>query len=483
MVPRRRYRFTALPLTTTLPLVVASAMFVVAVGSTQIGVEVLRRSSEQILHNQAYVFLDALAGGIAVTIPEGAPSVERQIASALNYRSALLEESIAVRWIDTDGMVHTRFIGDRGEATLDTVLTEIFGQAGGLTRLDYSGETETVRVARTYEGEGGRFAVGAIFDGQSIAQTQRTASLFAIIIDLGVALIAALATYFLTRRMMAPLEQFIARLAPASGPSDLQVLQQGPEMRRLEHALSLREQSETERVETASRMAQQERDALLARLAASIAHEVRNPLSGLMNGVSTLKRFGDEPGVREQTIALFEQGLAQIQRVVDVTLSTYRRRSGAARLSGQDIRDLELLIAPDARRAQVALYWDVTADAQINVDADALRQILINLLINAVRATPAGGAVTLTLHTGSKGEGPRITVADTGPGMPAELVASLVTGKVDALPHERSLGIWMVANLLDQIGAHLSIASEEGVGTAITIVLAENERHASGTPA
>src|SRR5690606_2589282 len=138
-------------------------------------------------------------------------------------------------------------------------------------------------------------------------------------------------------------------------PLDRKGLQRGPELQRLEHALSLREQSESERAETASRLAQQERDSLLARLAASIAHEVRNPLAGLMNGVSTLKRFGEDPEVRAHTISLFEQGLSSIQRAVDVTLSTYRRRSGASILSGRDICDLQLLIGPEARRAQVTL--------------------------------------------------------------------------------------------------------------------------------
>lgn len=461
-----------LPLTVALPLVVSFAMFVVAVGSTQIGVEVLRRSSEQVLQNQAYVFLDAVAGGIAVTIPEGRERVESQIASALTFRSALLEESIAVRWRDDAGEEHTTFIGDRGSAELDALLDRAFGQPAGLNELVYDADSQTVKVVRTYASEDDAFAVSAVFDARSVAETQRTASFAAIAIDVAVALIAAFITFFITRRMLAPLERFIFRLAPVGGGSDSGPLRHGPEFRRLEHALQLREQSEAAKASSATRLAQQERDSLLAKLAASIAHEVRNPLAGLKNGLSTFKRYGSDEAVRAQTIALFEQGLDAIERVVDVTLSTYRRRSGARVLSGRDISDLDLLVGSEARRVKVVLDWQVDPNAKVVTDADALRQILINLILNAIRATPPGGAVTVTLNRSDDAAYPAsVTVADTGSGMPAEMVASLVTGKVDALPQERSLGIWMVANLVDQIGARLSVASEEGCGTAVTINL------------
>lgn len=475
----RSHRFR-LPLTLALPLVVSCVMFIVAVGTTQMGVELLRRSSEQVLHNQAFVFLDAVAGGIAATIPQGPDAVERQIGSALSFQTALSEEAIAVRW--GNGTEQTIFMGNRGENVLREMLDRTFGQVPGLTETVYDDRAETIKVVRTYAGAQGPFAIGAAFDARSVTETQRAASVAAIGIDIAVALLAALASFFLTRAMLKPLERFIFRLAAEDGDDERRQLRSGPELRRLEHALMLRERSEAERAQSASRMAQQERDSLLAKLAASIAHEVRNPLAGLKNGVSTLKRYGEDEKVRQQTIALFDQGLNAIERVVDVTLSTYRRRSGAKILSGQDICDLELLVGSEARRAQINLVWEVDPNARVLTDADALRQILINLLLNAIRETPAKGKVTVSLHAPAEGTGPAsVTVADTGRGMPADLIASLVTGKVDELPQERSLGIWMVSNLVDQIGARLSISSQQGQGTAVTITMPQGQR-AEGHP-
>lgn len=460
-----------MPLTVALPIVVALAMFVVALGSTQIGIGVIRRASEQMLHNQAQVFVDAVAGGIAQTAQLGAARVEEQLNSALLYRTALLEESMAARWRDDDGRLQTVFIGERGEAKLLRLLDTAFD--GPEDRIDfvYDNDAETVAIVRTYEISSGSLAITALFDATSVFQTQRQAAWGAVAVNILVSLIAAIATFFLTRAMLAPLRTFIERLALESGGVSVPNLHRGPEVRRLEYALRLREQSEAERAATADQIAQQERDAILARLAASVAHEVRNPLAGIKNGVSTLRRFGDDKDIREETIDLLDKGLLTIERVVDVTLATYRRRSHAGSISGRDIRDLEFLLRHEADRAQVQIAWKVTDTDRVITDADALRQILINLILNAIRASPPTGTVTVSLEPASSDNGARISVADEGSGMSAEQMASLVTGDVDSMPQERSLGIWLVTNLVDRIGAHLSISSEAGRGTSIVIIL------------
>ena len=226
-------------------------------------------------------------------------------------------------------------------------------------------------------------------------------------------------------------------------------------------------------------MAQQERDGLLARMAASIAHEVRNPLAGLKNGISTLRRFGEREEVRKETLDFLENGLDSIGRVVDVTLSTYRRRSGAKLLSARDIQDLELLIAPEARRAGAILAWELDETAEVMTDADALRQILINLMLNAVRASPPGGTVTVGLSQDEAAHTVALRVSDEGPGMPPELVAAIISGQVDDVPVERSIGIWVVSNLVARIGADLSIRSKEGAGTTVQLTLTSEAENGS----
>lgn len=462
----------SLPLTIALPLFVAVAMFIVAVGTTQIGIRFLQSSSQTALRDQAVVFLDAVAGTIAAEIESGPDAVRRQLAASLTYKTTLLEEAMAARWRDNAGALQTIVLGDQHFGVLNAALDEAGDLGADAISVQTYAETSTLVVVRTYDLADMRLFLSAAFDTTPIVETANAASNIALGIDVFVAILAALAVYAITRRVLSPLDGFINRLADREDHGlALSQWRSGDELRKLEAALALREQSETERVKLIEQLGQQERDALLARMAAGIAHEVRNPLAGLKNGVSTLKRYGDRQEVREQTVELLEKGLDSIGRVVDVTLSTYRRRSGNMRLGARDIQDLDLLMQPEARRADVSLVWLLDPTVEIDVDADALRQILINLMLNAVRASPDKGTVTVTLSRDDADRTVSIGIADEGSGMSPEVVAAIVSGQMDQIPVERSIGIWVVANLVERIGASLSIRSEDGHGTIVKITL------------
>ncbi|QLF71001.1 HAMP domain-containing histidine kinase [Peteryoungia desertarenae] len=472
-----------LPLSASLPLFVAVAMFVVAVGTTQLGISVLRSSNETGLRDQALVFLDAVAGNIAAGIngEDARETVREKLASSLRFRTALLEESMAARWIDKGGNLRTVVLADSDGDLLEAALTK--AQALGPDGVSVTNvpERSILLVARSYALAEGRLFLAATFDTTAIEDAATVVTGVAVGVDFLVAIIAALAAYLITRRALKPLDHFIDRLADQTGTNASETAwRRGDELRKLEAALALREQSEAQRVTMLEQMAQQERDGLLARMAASLAHEVRNPLAGLKNGVSTLKRFGDREDVRDETLRFLETGLDSIGRVVDVTLSTYRRRSGSKEISASDLKDLELLIAPEARRVGVNLAWALDETARFVVDADALRQILINLMLNAVRASPEGSTVTVGLHRDEAAQSVILSVADQGPGMSPEVIAAMISGQVNEIPVERSIGIWVVANLVARIGADLSIRSVDGAGTTVQLTLSVTGERTGG---
>jgi signal transduction histidine kinase len=461
-----------LPLTFALPLFVAVAMFIVAIGTTQIGVRILQNNSETALRDQAVVFLDAVAGNIAAEIDNVPDAVREQLAASLTFRTALLEQAMAARWRDATGARQTVVLGDDHADKLLGALdqAESIGPDAVATQSDP--EDAVLLVLRTYPLGESILMLSATFDTTPVLESASRASKVAFGVDVLVAILAAVTVYAIARRVLSPLDGFIARLAEREDHGSVQPgWRKGDELQRLEMALALRQQSEAERAGLLEQMAQQERDALLARMAAAIAHEVRNPLAGLKNGVSTLKRFGDMPHVRQQTVELLENGLDSISRVVDVTLSTYRRRSGNTRLTAREIRDLGLLVQPAAQQTGVDLRWELDETVSLKVDADALRQILINLLLNSVSVSPQHGLITVTLARSEEDRSVAISIADEGSGMPPEVVAAIVSGQMDDIPVERSIGLWVVASLVQRIGARLSIHSQDGKGTIVTLTL------------
>ncbi|WP_108663172.1 sensor histidine kinase [Acuticoccus kandeliae] len=457
-------------LSTLLPLTIAFAMFIVAVGSTQIGVRILRASEEEILRNQAVVYLDAVAGAIAMALPGGRDGVAAAAAPLLVYRTALLEEAMAIRWKGKDGASETVFIGETDNAILRANLDAVSDAESGMTKVVFNRREAQAEATRIYDSPAGAFVITATFDARGVFEGTRRTELVALAIDILVAVFAALMTYYLTRRTLAPLDGFIARLA-ASGEAEADPHLRGTELTRLEAALALREQSEAARRQSLSAAAERERDAVLARLAATLAHEVRNPLAGLMNAVSTLRRYGEDADVRQRNLDLLARGLDSIGSIVDVTLAAYRRRSGRRRLTGREVRELDLLIASQARHADVSVRWDLADEDWIETDADGLRQILLNLLLNAIRVTPRGSHVTVSLRGAGSGTGGHVRVRDEGDGMSPAQIAALTGGGTEGIEHERSIGIWLVASLVERIGAELSIESAPDKGTAVTVII------------
>ena len=130
----------------------------------------------------------------------------------------------------------------------------------------------------------------------------------------------------------------------------------------------------------------QERDAVLGRMAATLAHEIRNPLGGMSAAIQTLRKFGHQEVARSEAVDFIERGVVALQEVTDATLKTHRPAEVTRRLRLQDLHDVRLLVAADAGQRGVSLDLDLDLPPEVPVPATEVRQLLLNLLLNAVRA-------------------------------------------------------------------------------------------------
>ena len=131
--------------------------------------------------------------------------------------------------------------------------------------------------------------------------------------------------------------------------------------------------------------------------------------------------------MREATLNLLERGLTHIRNVVRSTLVTYRREVAESSLRPVDIDDLRLLIEPEASRKRLRIAWVNDLHGVSPVGVESVRQVVLNLLINACAATPVGGTVHLrarateswlTIEVGDKAQASLTTLPNTSSDIP-----------------------------------------------------------------
>lgn len=215
-----------------------------------------------------------------------------------------------------------------------------------------------------------------------------------------------------------------------------------------------------------------------------ISHELRTPLSSILGYLELMRDDEEAPLSDEQLqyLGVAERNAHRLLRLVGDLLFTAQVESGRFPL---DIKDVELggvvsasveSARPAAANAGVALVADVP-ESPLTVRGDTLRlgQAVDNLISNALKFTPSGGTVTVSLRP--DGEQAVIAVTDTGIGIPAVELSQLSqrffrasTATRNAVPGV-GLGLTITKAIVTAHGGRLDVASEEGVGTSISIVL------------
>lgn len=454
-------------MSTVLPLAVSATILVASLAISAISVILLQNYFNTALERKAAIFLDSFAGHIAQSSPADPALTQVALINALEYRTALGETGVAIGWIDGGQLITQAYPGPDDPAELDSALESSLQRGVGASIFSFH-DGHQARLTKVYEQDGMPFALSALFDARGVIRTNQTTIWIAIAINGTLALVSMAITFLMTRRIAFSLRSFSRRLA--AGDNTGQGSRSRNELASLEQALAMREQTEADRSKAMERMAQTERDALLGRVAAVIAHEVRNPLAGILSALSTIRRFGDDKAIREETLGIVESGLQSLERIADVTLATYRRRGGIKTITASEIRDLELLIAPEVRKKAIRISWDLKDGETFRTDADAIRQILVNLLLNACKASPTRGTIEVALAV--EDHEARLSVSDRGPGLPDAVLDYLrAAPESSTLPPARELGIGVISTLVEDIGARLSVESCAGEGTTISVIV------------
>ena len=205
-----------------------------------------------------------------------------------------------------------------------------------------------------------------------------------------------------------------------------------------------------------------ERLAAVGRVSAAIAHEINNPLGGMLNAIDTARLHGEPNRFTLKTLDLLERGLQQIRTTVSALL--VEARLDSPQLSAQDWQDLRTLIQPQLGARGLHLKWDVDLPRfeRLPLPAHLIRQLVLNILLNAVKFAVDDSEVQLGV--GIKDGRLLVSVANTGAPIAPDVLGQLFEPFVVATERDgkRSfgLGLWVCYQIVQQLGG--TITAESG---------------------
>lgn len=213
--------------------------------------------------------------------------------------------------------------------------------------------------------------------------------------------------------------------------------------------------------------------ATVGRLAAGVAHEIRNPLTGIKMLVEAAVRTDSPSPLTPADLELIRDEIDRMERTAQGLLD-YAKPDRPSRRT-QDVRPTVArateLVAARAERAGVTVKLNAgDRPLTASVDPDQLVSLLSNLLINAVDATPPGGTVTVDAE-GTGGGGVRVSVTDTGSGLPPELADTLFTPFATTKPGGTGLGLAVARRVAENHGGTLVTDGVPGGGARFTLTL------------
>lgn len=245
----------------------------------------------------------------------------------------------------------------------------------------------------------------------------------------------------------------------ATPPIDLpdsrdEIGQLGQAFRRMVDELKKKQQLE-------SQMLTSERLAAVGRLSAGIAHEINNPLGGMLTAIKTYQRHGASDPLATQTLSLLERGLTQIRNTVAALLVETKTEDRP--FEPADIDDVLILVEAEAQARSINIRVEGGLDAPLPLPATLLRQILLNLLLNAIAAAEQDGRVQLA--TAAENGILRLSVCNDGQHISDEQMAYLFEPFASGKEKGHGLGLWIVYQIVRQLNGGLSVDSEPGCTT------------------
>lgn len=242
-----------------------------------------------------------------------------------------------------------------------------------------------------------------------------------------------------------------------------------PELRRIGDAV-LQLMGELEQREKAeARALSAERLAAVGRLTAAVAHEINNPLAGLLTATQTLRLHGDSDSIRPRAVDLLERGLQQIRTTVAALLP--QARMDDRPLEPGDLDDVVTLVQTTSARQTVQLNTRLDVESALRVPSAPLRQVMLNMLLNAIKAAGENGQIEGLL----KADAEKVQFCVFNSGAPLTYEKFQETLGAESGRDPRGFGLWVCQELASQYGGGFELDLTTTSGTRLLFWLPNRE--------
>jgi len=297
-----------------------------------------------------------------------------------------------------------------------------------------------------------------------------------------VAVLGVLLAYILIKQILEPIRKLALETAP--GPrapplaDEVTVLSQ-----RVYSLIEDMDQAQSELFRSQEHLLQSEKWAMVGKLAAGVAHSIRNPLTSLNMRLFSMKRTLKLSDSQKEDFEVISEEVRHIDTIVRNFLEFSRPpKLRMQKISPSDVVDLAMQLLRQRLESYSVAVKLVRAGRlpEMWADPDQLKEVLVNLMVNACEAMVGGGAITISEEEGLEKTLGRVTIIrvhDSGPGIPQPIQDKVFQPFFSTKEEGTGLGLSIAQRIITDHGGRMELRSEENGGATfiITLPLREDE--------
>lgn len=229
----------------------------------------------------------------------------------------------------------------------------------------------------------------------------------------------------------------------------------------------------TQRKKTEEALLTSEKLASVGRMAATIAHEINNPLEAVVNLIYLARQFPELPRESDQFLHTADDELSRVSHIVKQTLGFYRETAAPSSFAVSEvINGILLVYGSKIRSRKIRIQVEVPEQLTIDTVVGEFRQVVANIFQNALEAVSVGGVIRVRVSRTRHGsaDAVRVTIADDGPGINAldlrRIFDPFFTTKKDL---GTGLGLWVSKGIVEKHGGHLRVRSSTDTQKSWTV--------------